>query len=307
MHKKLRYILPRIDRFRYFNRFRIFDFYRERRIKMPLLDKIRLMVARDSRNIIPFIDIDVTTYCNLKCIRCAKCIPYFQNKRHFSAAMIRENLELLTRYMDTICVASIIGGEPFLNPELKEIIEICAANTRIRNLELTTNATIVPEDELLRTIKRCGVIVHISKYDNIDNNFIVNREKLIERLREFDIPFEFQFHPIWLDFGEIERRNYSDSELERMLIHCPMSTCTVFNDKILYRCGKASYLGQHAMEMETCSETTIDMRQIHSREDMRAALRRFYSIKILPSCRYCLNHPRGIIAAEQIVTKHYEM
>ena len=44
------------------------------------------------------------------------------------AEEIRENLEALTTYIDRIYVANIIGGEPFLNPELKEIVRICAEN-----------------------------------------------------------------------------------------------------------------------------------------------------------------------------------
>ena len=299
-HKKFRYIAPRLGRFRYYDRLRIFDFYRERRVSIPLSERIRLIADLYSINVIPFIDIDVTTYCNLKCKRCAKCIPYFRNKRHFSAAAIRENLDALTRYVDMICVASIIGGEPFLNPELKDILEVCAGNEKLKHLELTTNATIVPDDELLRVLKRSGIIVHISKYDHIDERYIQNRETLIEKLREYDIPYEFQFHPIWLDFGEVERHGYSERELERMLIHCPMNTCTVYNDKILYRCGRASYLGQHGIETEAGAEAAIDLRKIHNKPEMRAALRRFYSIKTLNACRYCLNHPKGISAAEQM-------
>ena len=299
-HKKFRYIAPRLGRFRYYDRLRIFDFYRERRISTPLSEKIRLIADLHSINVIPFMDIDVTTCCNLKCKRCAKCIPYFRNKRHFPAAKIREDLDALTRYVDIICVASIIGGEPFLNPELKDILEVCAGNEKLKHLELTTNATIVPDDELLRVLKRSGIIVHISKYDQIDERYIQNRETLIEKLREYGIPYEFQFHPMWLDFGEIERHDYSGRELERMLIHCPMNTCTVYNDKILYRCGRASYLGQHGIDTEAGAAAAIDLRKIHSKDEMRAALKRFYSVKTLNACRYCLNHPKGILAAEQM-------
>ena len=256
------------------------------------------MLDTASETVIPFTDIDITTFCNLRCKRCAKCIPYFRERKHFTAEEIRENLELLTRYIDTVYVANIIGGEPFLNPELPEIIRICSENKKIRTLELTTNATIVPGERVLRALKDGGITVHISNYPNLDQRYEENREKLIGKLKEYGIPYEYQFHEIWLDFGEIERHGYTDRELEKMFLHCPMNSCTVFNGRTLYRCGKASYLAQHGMEPG--AGDVIDLEEIHSREEMKAKIRTFFSAGYLPACRYCSLHPQAIAAAEQL-------
>lgn len=296
--KKLRYILPGIGRFRYYNRIRIFGFDRERRIRRTFREKVKIVLDTASETVIPFTDIDITTFCNLRCKRCAKCIPYFRERKHFTAEEIRENLELLTRYIDTVYVANIIGGEPFLNPELPEIIRICSENKKIRTLELTTNATIVPGERVLRALKDGGITVHISNYPNLDQRYEENREKLIGKLKEYGIPYEYQFHEIWLDFGEIERHGYTDRELEKMFLHCPMNSCTVFNGRTLYRCGKASYLAQHGMEPG--AGDVIDLEEIHSREEMKAKIRTFFSAGYLPACRYCSLHPQVIAAAEQL-------
>lgn len=296
--KKLRYILPGTGRFRYYNRIRIFGFDRERRIRRTFREKVKIVLDTASETVIPFMDIDITTFCNLRCKRCAKCIPYFRERKHFTAEEIRENLELLTRYIDTVYVANIIGGEPFLNPELPEIIRICSENKKIRTLELTTNATIVPGERVLRALKDGGITVHISNYPNLDQRYEENREKLIGKLKEYGIPYEYQFHEIWLDFGEIERHGYTDRELEKMFLHCPMNSCTVFNGRTLYRCGKASYLAQHGMEPG--AGDVIDLEEIHSREEMKAKIRTFFSAGYLPACRYCSLHPQAIAAAEQL-------
>lgn len=296
--KKLRYILPGTGRFRYYNRIRIFGFDRERRIRRTFREKVKIVLDTASETVIPFTDIDITTFCNLRCKRCAKCIPYFRERKHFTAEEIRENLELLTRYIDTVYVANIIGGEPFLNPELPEIIRICSENKKIRTLELTTNATIVPGERVLRALKDGGITVHISNYPNLDQRYEENREKLIGKLKEYGIPYEYQFHEIWLDFGEIERHGYTDRELEKMFLHCPMNSCTVFNGRMLYRCGKASYLAQHGMEPG--AGDVINLEEIHSREEMKAKIRTFFSAGYLPACRYCSLHPQAIAAAEKL-------
>lgn len=295
---KIRYMIPRLGRFRYYNRIRIFGFDKERRIKRTFGEKIKIISNLDSKTVLPFMDIDITTFCNLRCKRCAKCIPYFRHKKNFTAEEIRENLELLTKYIDRIYVANIIGGEPFLNPELKEIIEICAQNKKIETLELTTNASIVPDDEVIRTIKKSGVTVHISNYVNIEKRYRENKERLIEKLERYEVPYEFQFHEIWLDFGEIKKHIYLENELSQMFLHCPMNSCTVFNGKTLYRCGKASYLVQHGLEPG--GEDVIHLEEIHSKEDMKIKTKKFFSVKQLSACQYCLSHPKAITAAEQL-------
>lgn len=296
--KKLRYIAPRLGRFRYYNRIKIFGFDKENRIKRTFSEKIKIVLNPDSKIVMPFIDIDITTYCNLRCKRCAKCIPYFHQKKNFSAGEIHENLELLTKYIDMVYVANIIGGEPFLNPELEKIIEICSKNKKIETLELTTNATIIPNAQVLRAMKDSGLIVHISNYSNIEERYIENRKKFIQKLKEYGIPYEYQFHEVWLDFGEIKKHSYSDTVLSRLFIKCPMNSCTVFNNKMLYRCGKASYLAQH--NIESGSNDIINLEEIHSKKEMRVKIKNFFSRKYLPACQYCDSHPQSIVAAEQL-------
>lgn len=295
--KKWKYMLPALGRYRYYSRIKILEFYKERRIRIPLSEKRKLILMADSDIQIPFMDIDVTTYCNLRCRRCAKYIPYFAEHKHFTADEIKESLDLLTTYVDRICVASIIGGEPFLNPEIAEIIRVCSKNQRIAHLELTTNATIIPNDDVFRALRKGKVLVHISNYPNIDARFL-KQEKLIEKLKEYQIPYEFQYHEIWLDFGEVKKRAYSEKELRSGMLHCPMNSCSVYNDKKLYRCGKVSYLAQHGME--SGKGEVIDMSRIHDRKEMKRKIKEFYSVKYFEACKYCDLHPKGIAAAEQL-------
>ncbi len=296
--KKLRYILPRLGRFRYYGRIRIFGFDRQRKIKRTLYEKLKLVMNTESETVIPFIDIDVTTHCNLRCKRCAKCIPYYREKRHMPPEEIRENLDLLTKYVDRICVGSIIGGEPFLNPQLAEIIRICASYEKIEHLEVTTNGTIIPDDETLCAIRDSGASVHLSEYEHIDARHIETREKLREKLREYGIFYVSQFHPEWLDFGEIEKRAHSRRELDDMFIHCTMNSCSIYNNKTLYRCGRASYLAQHGIE--SGGDDVIRFDEIKSREEAKEKIRKFFAIRHLPACSYCERKPATIISGEQL-------
>ncbi|MCH5161956.1 MAG: radical SAM protein [Clostridiales bacterium] len=296
MISKLKFWIKKAFRFKYFDRYKLFWFDDQRKVVRSRKEKRSIIFSR--RNVIPFMDLDVTTYCNLRCRRCGKCTPYFENKRHISAAEIEQNLSLLTKYVDKIYYASIIGGEPFLNPELPEIIEIAAKCDKIERLELTTNGTVVPSDELLRAIKESGLAVHISRYPGIAENLTANRIKLEERLKEYGIFYEHQFQENWLDFGEIEKRGHKRGTLVNMLLNCPMNVCTVFNGKKLYRCGKASYISQHGIEKD--DDGVIDLDEVTDKRDMRKKLKKFFGCKRLSACAYCEASPATITAGEQI-------
>ena len=295
--KKMKYAASYMMPFRYYNRMRVFGFDEELEKNRSISEKMKIVFS-DAEIVIPFMDIDITTFCNLRCKRCAKCIPYFTDHRHFTAAQIAESLDLLTKYVDKIYVASILGGEPFLNPELTEILKVCAQNSKIEHLEITTNASIEPTDEQLRIIKDYSIDVHISDYRSISDNYKHAKEKFIKKLEDNGIKYEYQFHDMWLDFGEIEKRDYSDKELHRMFVHCPMNSCAVFNDNKLYKCGHTSYLCQHGIEEG--GYDVIDLKKVQSREEMKELIRKFYSIKYSTACRYCLSNPAAIPAGEQL-------
>ena len=295
--KKLKYLASYIMPFHYYNRIRVFGFDEEREIKRSFSEKMNIVMS-NSEIVIPFMDMDITTFCNFRCKRCAKLIPYFDKHRHFSAKEVAESLDLLTRYVDKIYVVSILGGEPFLNPELGDIIKLCFRNKKIQHLELTTNASIVPGDELLRIIKDCDLDIHISNYRFVSNTHKKAREKFVKKLEEYAIRYEYQFHDIWLDFGEVEKHDYSETELHRMFIHCPMNSCAVYNDSKLYKCGRTSYLYQHGIE--TGGDEVIDIKKIKSRKEMQELIRKFYSLKYPRACQYCLSHPAAIPAGEQL-------
>ena len=297
LKKKIKYTASYLMPFRYYNRMRVFGFDEELGIRRSFLEKMKIVVS-DSKIVIPFMDIDITTFCNLRCKRCAKCIPYFDKHRHFTATQIAESLDLLTKYVDKIYVASILGGEPFLNPELNEILKVCAQNKKIEHLEITTNASIEPTDEQLRIIKDFDIDVHISDYRSISDAHNQAKEKFVRKLEEYGIKYEYQFHDIWLDFGEIKKHEYSDKELHRMYVHCPMNSCAVFNDNKLYKCGRTSYLSQHGMEEG--GDDVIDLKKVRNREEMKELIRKFYSVKYATACRYCLSHPAAIPAGEQL-------
>lgn len=284
----------------YFSRFRILFFYRERKIRKNLIEILRICLNPGGEIAIPFLDLDITTLCNLRCRKCAKCIPYFSKKRNVPYEEFRRELDSLLKYVDKIYVASIIGGEPFLNPDLPEIIRLCSKCSKIENLEMTTNATVMPSGELFAAMKKSRVMVQISNYPDIDEEKKKIRQTVIRKLEEYGIPHEFPSHEHWLDLGDASRKQHTDRENRMLYRSCKMNSCTVYNSGVLYRCGRESYLEQNGFDVQ---RNSIRVDEIHSREQMRRAMREFFGAAFLDSCDYCELHPQLVTPGEQIEGK----
>jgi hypothetical protein len=95
-----------------------------------------------------------------------------------------------------------LGGEPFLNRELKDIISYAGQNygNRIGKIGITTNGTIVPDVETLEQIRKYNVIVYISDYTDTVK-YMDKMEKFIQTLEHWNIMYVRNRMTEWRDFG----------------------------------------------------------------------------------------------------------
>lgn len=266
------------------------------RIYTPF-QKIKIFMNLRRRIEIPFLDLDVNTVCNLKCEKCAKCIP-LKKGQIFSAEKIISDLRHLLAYVDRIHVMSIIGGEPFLNSDIADVISFCSSCDQIIDIDITTNGTIIPNDKVFSALRESRVVVHISDYRYINERLLKKRKEFMEKLDEYRIPYIFfsQEHEHWLDFGDLYDRKYDNFERGQVFYQCPLNSCTTYNDKKLYRCGRSSYLNRN----DVIETVMIDVSKIVSRREMRKKIHKFYSASYLNACNYCNKNPESIVPGIQI-------
>ena len=80
----------------------------------------------------------ITSKCSFNCNHCAMFIPYCEKREDCSLTSIKENLKSLFSVVDYIFEYTLLGGEPFLHKELKQILEMCIRD-RIKILHLHEN------------------------------------------------------------------------------------------------------------------------------------------------------------------------
>ena len=193
---------------------------------------------RNQTNIIQ-VNTAVTTWCTLNCKKCNMFMPYYENnkRKHYTFAEMKEDIDLLLDYVDYIFWYNFLGGEPLLNRELKDIIAYVGENysDRVGRMGITTNGTIVPNDETLLQLKKYNVMVSISDYT--ENVIYVDKMRdVIKKLNEWEIPYQRNMMTEWKDFGfPLEPFHWGEDEVA---LH--MKNCSPFfhgiNDKKLYYC-----------------------------------------------------------------------
>jgi hypothetical protein len=158
-------------------------------------------------------------------------------RKHYSFEEMKADIDTVLKFVDYIFLYSFLGGEPFLNKELKDIISYTGETygNRIGKLGLTTNGTVVPDEDTLRQLKKYRVTVSISDYtqtipygDKLD--------KLIEMLKQWDIPYIHNRMTEWKDFGFPEQPFHWGLEQVEQHMRCCAPLFHGINEKKIYYC-----------------------------------------------------------------------
>lgn len=144
----------------------------------------------------------ITTKCTLNCRHCNMFMPFYKKPGHIPYEEICRDFDMMFQCADKIYAVSLLGGEPFLHPQVNEIIRYVGSNyhERIGELSFITNATMELSSETIQLIKKYDIFVQISDYTKaVPYQKRFNR--FISDLEEHQIPYRVVRFDNWLDFG----------------------------------------------------------------------------------------------------------
>ena len=164
--------------------------------------------------------------CTLKCIHCNESLPHFTCSSGFEKREdILSDLQLLTEACGVIGHVELVGGEPFLHPDLANILKgILELN--IGFIQIFTNGTVVPNDESLGVMANKRIAVYISNYERVlSNKLKSNRDLLQEKFEQYGVVYELGRSKSWMDFSSFEEIDESDEEWKEQYESCGMNKC----------------------------------------------------------------------------------
>lgn len=183
-------------------------------------------------------DILVTERCNLNCSHCNMFIPHYENPEHRSKDVIIEDIDLFFSKTDYVSILHLVGGEPFLYPNIDDIIKHIIENyiDRIDKFIITTNGTATPKSTTIDLLKNNEIILSVSDYsdklEKLKNKVVKN----IENYKSNNIKHYVRNEIEWYDFGDLRIKGGRTEE--QLIKH--FDSCTApfrgLNDGKFYYC-----------------------------------------------------------------------
>jgi len=183
-------------------------------------------------------DVLVTEKCTLACSHCNMFMPHFVSPNHRDIEIIKSDIDSFFNLTDYVSVFHLVGGEPFLHPRIKDIIEY-VLHKHIDNIDkfiITTNGTILPSEGTLELLKANDVILSVSDYTDKLEHIKKKVDKVVQTLKEWDINHYVRTEIEWYDFGDLRiKKNLPTDELIKHFNSCT-APFRGLNDGKFYYC-----------------------------------------------------------------------
>lgn len=175
-----------------------------------------------------YVELVITTKCTLRCRSCANLMYKYNKPYNVDLSIIKKSINKLLECCNEIKMFRILGGEPFCNPELKNILEELNSS-KIKQIVIVTNGTIMPkDDDLIELLKNNKVVVEISDYNNLSSK----KEKLIDFCAKNNIICHCgNFVRMWQDYGDLKKYK---NNTEEQFFYCNVNCKNLLNGKLYY-------------------------------------------------------------------------
>lgn len=239
-------------------------------------------------------------YCTLRCKNCNEMIP-FHNERSFvdKEEVLRDCKHLIASCTFLPCM-ELVGGEPFLYPELEELLRELLKIKNLGYIKIFTNGTVVPGDSLCKILRNERIVINLSNYTEAVRGELLSRiYKTKEKFEQAGISYISSYAKTWLNFN-FENKGRSKEELQYNFAHCNSANCHRLYRGVLYRCHH-QYAGVRLGKFDIKESDVIRIHD-YTIEELRKKCDEFEEISYIDACSYC-NWPfdvEEVPAAEQV-------
>lgn len=228
--------------------------------------------------ILPQVEMHISDCCNLNCVGCTHFSPLFHKIDADFETRIND-IKNLKKKVTHIMGFNLLGGEPFLNPEIGEYVREIRRLLPNTRLNIVTNGILLPKvsKDILKQIKLNEVVINITEY--IPTNKIINEiqkcldeAQLMYKIRKTDNLFN---KPL-----DLRKEKYNNK--------CISNGCVnIYNGKIS-RCPTLMYVNKFNETFEQKLPMDGIMPIINS-FDGKEFLKKLR--EPVPLCSYCVENP----------------
>lgn len=249
------------------------------------------LIERNNKNYTDDIIFQTLTFiisrkCTLQCVNCGQRLNSYPPEKtiNYPLKSIKKEIDImLDNVVDVIGMISLIGGEPFLHPNMVEIVEHFLTKKNFGVINITTNGICKITGETLQRINDDRVKIHFSDYTNfLDNNKKELFKKNVQIVKESGISYS-EGIPIWSLPAPIENYGYSLEQITEMKNKCESTRiCSSVVDGKYVPCSIAEVAD--GLEL---SDIEVDYVDILKEENIRERFKSFLNKPYYNVCRYC--------------------
>ncbi len=230
------------------------------------------------------VDIVTTEKCSLKCRDCSNLMQYYKNPVNYNIDILRDQIDRFLNVVDYLGDLRIIGGEPFMNPNLYKLIQYYIGNDKIYTISIWSNATIFPSEKVREVLKSDKIILRFSNYGTLSQAL----EKWIKFCDEEKIDYIISNMDKWQNLGGLYKRNYSEEMLRHVYGSCECRGLPTFMQGKLYNCPYAAHADNlRVLSPEEADKDNLDFTSNcnhYTADQVRDFLE---NRQYLSACNYC--------------------
>lgn len=241
----------------------------------------------------------ISTRCTLNCRYCGQRLSQYKTEDiiDFAVADIKRDIDYFLGAVDFVGMISIIGGEPFLHPNLLEIVEHCLTKDNFGVVNITTNGVIKLTKELLQGLKNDRVKISFSIYDS----YLSEKQKdllayNIEMVRQSGVSYSISY-PLWIKPQELKDYKYDKEKMVEKKKNCDnIKMCAAVRNGFFYPCTTAENI--ESLHKFSAGNALVDVKE---KENLRERLMGCLQQEYFEACRYCgSGEAEEIRAGEQV-------
>ena len=175
----------------------------------------------ENKNVLREVHTSINTNCTFKCKKCNMFMPHYKCHYQYGLKELKKDFELFFSRIDYVYVFSLLGGEPFLNKELGDIIEELKQcyGTKIGRIEIITNGSLLPNEDVVKILKACNVTLRISDY-SLQIPYKERLKELCGLLEQEDIEYSVESSLKWTDFMFPDKQCDKMADVRKHMLCC---------------------------------------------------------------------------------------
>ena len=249
------------------------------------------------------LDIHLADHCNLNCKSCNHYSPLAEPAFR-DLKRLNDDLTVLGKFWNSFKTIRLLGGEPLLNPQITEAVEIVRKHFPTINIEIVTNGILLGNNNIMKedfwnVCRKGHVTLAVTEYP-----IAVNYDKIRALCLEKSIKLRFFENRCHGNSFNYYKLNPKGTEPTRQYYGCVENSCLQLREGRLFSCAPAAYVeflnNKFNVDFKIRNKDFLNLSSVQSSFDIRKFL-----LHKKPFCSYCV-FPRKSFRWERSNKKAYE-